>query len=282
VAVFSWRRWAGPVAIGLSAVLMYHRFAGHGPALFAEVDWIRARGMEFWPGLINAVGMLFLASAWAARGWHRRLSQVGALLVVAYWVFPQHFMVERLSSPVAGADTIPVVIDGVYDHRQWDRQGEPGVPLLALGTVFANESRLNAMAHGIAHGAGLKNPSGLEDHALRTHSRVRATLWSVQRVTVPLMLLGGVLAAFLALIGGVQATRGRPMPRQRLAGCVVVCVLLLPPVVNLSLRGAGLIFGLPEAADPMSAVTGAVQTMVAVGLAVWGGRAWGSAGAGEE
>ena len=266
-AASSRRRWAGWVALGVSLVVIYRRFAGHVPGLFPEVDWIRPRGMELWPGLGNAVGMLLLVAALGAmaRGaspWLRRLTGVGAVLVVAYWVFPQHFMVDRLSPSSVGSDTIPVVIDGVYAHRRWDRQGEPGVPIGQLGATLANEARLSAMAHGIGHSAALQHPDRQGGAATSVPGRARSTLWAVQRGLGPVLALLGLGVAVFSLGCLVQIGRRRPMPAPGRGAALVMVVLLVPPLANLLMRAVGWATGMPEAA------TGAPRMLVHSGMTI--------------
>ncbi len=287
VLVVGFRRWTGGLALGVALWLMYSRFAGHGPVLFPAVDWIRLRGMELWPGLLNAVGMLLLVFAWTSAKVPRRLERIsvglGAVLVIAYWLFPQHFMIERLSPPSVGGDTIPVVVDGVYDHRRWDRQGEPGVPILEVSSVLSNEQRLSAMAHGIGHGMALQNAEGIDDATARVQGRIRSTLWAVQRALLMLVVMGGVFVALLAALALAQSLRGRSMPKKQTAGYLVAVVLLLPPVVNSLMWCVGWMSGLPEVASGGDkSLVQAGMTIGAVVAAYWAGLGLSAAVDGEE
>jgi len=271
--------------------VLYLRFTGHGSGLFPEVDWIRPRGMDLWPGLLNAAGALMLfAGMRGAMGGVRPVRDrivvcLGSVLVIGYWLFPQHFMVDRLSPPTVGGDTIPVVIDGTFDHRRWERRGEPGLPLLQFGNIMANEGRLSAMAHGIGHAGAQLNPEGLDATTLRRQGRVRSTLWAVQRVVAPVVTVAGLAVLVLAGVCLIQVVRARGLPGDspRRAATLVLAVLLIPPVTNVMMRVVGLGFGLPEAMGGTGgAVLHAGMTAGSIALAGLAARCWSSASGGEE
>ncbi len=273
---------AGAVLLALLA--LYLRYTGHTSTPFPAVDWIRPRGMDVWPGLLQAMGMvLLLATAPAVlRGSGGRGIRAGALagcvLSVAYWFFPQHFVIDELVPATEGRATMPVVVEGRIEPRSWGRAGVPGTPITALPEILDNEQRLAAIAHGMGHEAArLAGQSA--------GGQLRSTLWWVQRAATPVVLWAGVLSmgvSILVVLGLVRRGPTHPILRRGAVG-VLGLALLGPPIINLGLRLAGIAGGLPEARDAMLSAFVLAGSMLGLGLVTWmAGHALCARAGGEE
>jgi hypothetical protein len=250
-------------ALVLSLAGLYLRYTGHTPSAAAAVDWIRPRGMDIWPGLLQAGGMMVLlvtAPTVLSGGGGRVLRAIaglGAVLCIAYWFFPQHFLIDELGPVEAGRSTMPVVVDGRVELRSWGRLGMPGTPIKVLSELIENEGRLTDIAHGMGHEAA--RLAGAQ-----SGGRLRATLWGIQRAGSVVVIGAGALSmgvgvlVFAGLVRRWRAHRGL----QQLAIWVLLTGLLCPPVLNLLLRGAGLIGGLPEAAADLPQAGALYATML--------------------
>jgi len=257
-------------AVGIVLLALYLRYTAHSVTSYPAVDWIRPRGMDVWPGLLQAAGMLMLLIfgpailSGAASRVARLAGGLGIILAIGYWFFPGHFVIDELGPAVEGRATMPVVVQGRIEPRSWGRAGMPGTPISMLTEVLANEDRLASIAHGMGHEAArlAGNEGG---------GQLRATLWGVQRAATPLVLWAGVLsmAVGLVLLVGMVARFRLPRWTAWTVPTVIGVALLVPPVLNLALRGVGVLMGLPEAQDGAMVSSMLSASMIGCVLVAW-------------
>jgi hypothetical protein len=260
-------RRSAPVALGMALVVLYLRYSGHGDAHFPAIDWIRPKGMDLWPGLLQTMGMVVVfACGRAALGRNRALIRgavlLGALLASGWWVFPQHFNLDRIGAE--SSTGMPMVLDGRIQTRDWRREVLPSTPAVSWTTMMDNELALSGIAHGMQQ----------ETHP--TGGVLRATLWGVQRALSPLSMLLTLVASGSAVLVVLVLPVSRRFGSLGWVGVQLIGLcLVFPPVVNLGLRVVGWIGGLPEASGQMGlAIVSAAATLVVVFLAGEASRQW--------
>lgn len=247
-----------PLPLLLAALfLLYLRYSGHGDSFYPGLEWIRVRGMDLWPGLLQCMGLVLVYAAGAAvLSGKRRLPLIvlllGTVMSAGWWVFPGHFNIDVLD--MKSSSSVPVVIDGQIEYRQWHREVLPAAAVDAWPRVIGGERTLS----GLGHGMGQKS--------FETHGMLRATLWGVQEpVMVAYLMLTaassavGLLVVLLAALGGPLRALG--WWSLRLLGLT----LWLPPVMNVILRLVGAVGGLPEASSELHlAILQAGVTLVVI------------------
>ena len=261
------------LAVGASGVLavtvLYVCYTGHTPTPFPAVDWVRPRGMDVWPGLLQAGGVLImLVSAPSVMSGTGRLGLrwfggIGAVLAMVYWFFPQHFQIDELRAVEAGKATMPVVVDGRVVPMGWGRRGMPATPLEALPELVDNESRLAAIAHGMGHQAGQGQGGGT----------LRATLWGIQGVASTVVIWSSALCIVVGALVcfGLARRSCIPVWGQRAALGVLLTSVVAPAAVNVLMRVAGLMGGLPEAESDAAICLMQAGGMLGAGLVAWAG-----------
>lgn len=257
-----------PVMLILTAlVLLYLRYSGHGDSFYPGLDWIRVRGMDLWPGLLQCAGLVLVYAAGAAvlsrrRGVPVLVLLLGAGMSAGWWFFPGHFNLDVLD--VKASSTVPVVIDGQIQRRQWHREVLPAPAVDAWPRVIESERTLS----GLGHGMGQKS--------FGSHGMLRATLWGVQKPVMAgylwltaLSSAVGVLVVLLAALGGPTRALGWWALR------VLGLTLWIPPLMNIALRLVGAAGGLPEASSGFGlAILQAGVTLVVVHSATEVAKRW--------
>ncbi len=251
----------------IATVVLYLRYVSNADAPYPAIDWIRMRGMDLWPGLLQTLGMLLVLGAGAgvlARPLRPLLAALvlGTVLSGGWWFFPGHFNLDVLG-PASQSGT-PAVVSGRIENRQWRREVLPARPLDAWNRVIQGEQTLS----GIGHGVGQRTN--------RTHGVVRATLWAVQRgalVTYAWMTAVGSAVGGLVLVCAALPARWRAIGWWGLR--LLTFSLVLPPVASLSIRALGLALGLPEASvgAPLAFMQ-CSATLLVVGLSAHAARRW--------
>jgi hypothetical protein len=260
------RRLPG-LALAAALGALYLRYSGHSDVFYPSIDWIRVRGMDLWPGLLQVGGLIIVYSTgMAALSRGRRGLQVvllvGALLSAGWWGFPGHFNLDVVGA--AGGSPVPVVVDGRITRRQWERQVLPATGADAWPAVMQSERTLSGIAHGM----------GQVTH--RSHGVLRSTLWGgLVPMAVAHQLLT-VLSSAVGLLLVVLSGLGGPIRAVGFwAWRILGLTLFLPPVLNILLRVIGAIGGLEEAAvDLPLALLNAAVTLVVVFLARSAGAQW--------
>jgi hypothetical protein len=260
------RRWA-TASLSIALLILYLRYSGHGDVHFPAIDWIRPRGMDLWPGLLQVMGMVvvfaFGRRALGHACYAARIAVVlGATLAVGWWGFPQHFNLDRVGAESPAG--MPMVVDGRIETRDWRREVLPSTPGRSWTTMMDNELTLSGIAHGI------------QQQQYNNGGVLRATLWEIQRslgrVSMGLTMLGTAAAALMVLVLPVSRRLGW---LGWLAIHVIGATLAFPPLVNIVLRLAGWLGRLPEASGQLGlAFVSAAATLVVVYLANEAGKVW--------
>jgi hypothetical protein len=254
-------------ALAAAMVVLYLRYSGHADVFYPCIDWVRVRGMDLWPGMLQMAGLVLVYAAGLAALTGRKRSAksvvlLGALLSVGWWGFPSHFNLDIIGA--SGGSTVPVVVAGQIEQRQWDRTVLPMAAASAWPQVVRSEVTLSRIAHGMSQAGS--PPRGV----------LRATLWAVQvqAMIAHMWLTAAVSGACVLLL--LSAYVGGPLAGLGFwAWRLVGLSLWFPPVFNGVLRLVGLVGGLPEAALGLGfALLNAVVIMLVLYLARCAGDAW--------
>ncbi|MAY81609.1 MAG: hypothetical protein CL930_12600 [Deltaproteobacteria bacterium] len=260
------RRYA-VASLSIALLILYLRYSGHGDVHFPAIDWIRPRGMDLWPGLLQTMGMV-IVFAFGRRALGRacfaaRIAVIlGAALAAGWWGFPQHFNLDRIGAE--NPDGMPMVVNGRIETRDWRREVLPSTPSESWSTMMDNELTLSGIAHG------------MQQQQYSSGGVLRATLWEVQRslarVSMGLTVLASAASVLIVLV--------LPMSRRMgwlgwLAVHLIGVTLAFPPLVNIVLRMTGWLGRLPESSGHLGlAFASAAATLVVVYLANEASKEW--------